>query len=93
MVFNFLDRPVLNNTGLKGYYDFQLKLTARDFQTMWTWAVINGGATVPPLGLPDALSLESLPNALKNLGFKLERGKGLIDVLVVDAIQRKPTEN
>jgi len=92
---NFLDRPVLNNTGLKGYYDFQMKLTPRDFQTMWLWAVIAGGGTVPPqaLGSPDALALESLPNALKNLGFKLERGKGLVDVLVIDSVQRKPTEN
>ena len=90
---NFLDRPVLNKTDLKGYYDFQLKLTARDFQTMWQWAVIAGGANVPPPALVDGLSLESLPNALKNLGFKLERGKGLIDVLVVDAVQRKPTDN
>ena len=90
---NFLDRPVLNKTNLKGYYDFQLKLTARDFQTMWQWAAIAGGANVPPPALMDGLSLESLPNALKNLGFKLERGKGLIDVLVIDAVQRKPTEN
>jgi len=90
---NFLDRPVLNNTGLKGYYDFQLKLTARDFQTMWQWAAIAGGVNVPPPALIDALSLESLPNALKSLGFKLERGKGFIDVLVIDAVQRKPTEN
>lgn len=90
---NFLDRPVLNTTNLKGYYDFQLKLTARDFQTMWMWAVINGGANVPPLVNVDALSLESLPNALKNLGLKLERGKGFIDVLVIDSVQRTPTEN
>jgi uncharacterized protein (TIGR03435 family) len=90
---NFLDRPVLNTTDLKGYYDFQMKLTARDFQTMWMWAVINGGGNVPPLAGVDALSLESLPNALKNIGFKLERGKGFIDVLVIDAVQRKPTEN
>ena len=52
------------------------------------WAVINGGANVPPLLNVDALSLESLPNALKNLGFKLERGKGFIDVLVIDDVQR-----
>jgi uncharacterized protein (TIGR03435 family) len=92
---SFLDKPVINATGLKGYYDFQLKLTARDFSTMFLWAAINGGANIPPeaAGGVDGLTLESLPNALKNLGFKLERGKGLIDVLVVDAIQRKPTEN
>ena len=92
---NLLDRPVINDTGLTGFYDFQLKLTARDFQTMWLWAIVNGsGKTLPPGALAvDALSLESLPNALKNLGFKLEKGKGLLDVLVIDAVQRKPTEN
>lgn len=90
---NFLDRPVLNTTDLKGYYDFQLKLTARDFQTMWMWAAIAGGANVPPPALVDGLSLESLPQALKTLGFKLERGRGFIDVLVIDAVQRTPTEN
>ena len=92
---NFMDRPVINSTGLTGYYDFQLKLTPRDFQTMWLWAVAAGsGADVSPAALGvDALALESLPNALKNLGFKLERGKGLIDVIVVDAVERKPTAN
>jgi uncharacterized protein (TIGR03435 family) len=90
-----MDRPVINSTGLTGYYDFQLKLTPRDFQTMWLWAVAAGsGADVSPAALGvDALALESLPNALKNLGFKLERGKGLIDVIVVDAVERKPTGN
>ena len=90
---NFLDRPVLNGTGLKGYYDFQLKLTARDFQTMWLWAMIAGGANVPPQALADGLSLESLPNALKKLGLTLERGKGPVEVLVIDSVQRTPTEN
>jgi uncharacterized protein (TIGR03435 family) len=92
---NFMDKPVLNNTGLKGYYDFQLKLSLSDFQTMWTWAVMAGGVIVPPQAQPraDGLSLELLPNSLKEVGFKLERGKGQIDVLVIDSIQKNPTEN
>jgi uncharacterized protein (TIGR03435 family) len=92
---NFMDRPVINNTGLKGYYDFTLKLSPRDFQTMWIWAAMAGGTVVPPQAVPtvDGLSLETLPNSLKELGLKLERGKGPIDVLVIDSIQKKPTEN
>ncbi len=92
---NFLDKPVINNTALNGYYDFELKLSAHDFQTMWLWAAMAGGANIPPglLGGTDASSLDTLPNAMKQLGFKLDRGKGLIDVLVIDTIERKPTEN
>jgi len=92
---NFMDRPVINNTGLKGHYDFRLNLSARDFQTMWIWAAMAGGAVIPPEAVPklDGLSLESLPNSLKEVGLKLDRGKGPIDVLVIDTIQRKPTDN
>jgi uncharacterized protein (TIGR03435 family) len=92
---NFMDRPVVNNTGLKGHYDFRLNLSARDFQTMWIWAAMAGGTVIPPDAIPkvDGLSLETLPNALKEAGLKLERGKGPVDVLVIDTIQRKPTEN
>src|SRR5262245_17660324 len=92
---NFMDRPVINNTGLKGNYDFRLNLSARDFQTMWIWAAMAGGAVIPPEAVPkvDGLSLDSLPNSLKEVGLKLDRGKGPIDVLVIDTIQRKPTDN
>jgi uncharacterized protein (TIGR03435 family) len=92
---NFMDRPVINNTGLKGHYDFRLKLSARDFQTMWIWAAMAGGAVIPPEAVPkvDGLSMDTLPNSLKETGLKLERGKGTIEVLVIDTIQRKPTDN
>ena len=92
---NFLDKPAINKTGLKGYYDFQLKLSTSDFQSMWTWAAMAGGMIVPPQAQPrgDGLSLELFPNSLKEAGFKLERGKGPIDVLVIDSMRRTPTEN
>jgi uncharacterized protein (TIGR03435 family) len=94
---NFMDRPVIDKTGLKGYYDFRLNLSPRDFQIMWIWAAMAGGADIPPavptVPTVDGLSLESLPNAPKEVGFKLERGKGPMNVLVIDSIQKKPTEN
>src|SRR5499427_6601293 len=63
---NFMDKPVVNNTGLKGYYDFSLKLSPMDFQTMFIWAVMNGGVNIPPESLPsaDGLSLDSLMGGL-----------------------------
>ena len=41
----------------------------------------------------DGLSLDSLMTALKQVGLKLDRGKGAVDVLTIDTVERKPTEN
>jgi len=95
---NFMDKPVINNTGLTGYYDFSLKLSPQDFQTMFIWAAMAGGSELPPelvrrMQQMDGLSLDSLMTALKQVGLKLDRGKGLVDVLSIDSVERKPTEN
>ena len=45
---NFMDKPVVNSTGLKGYYDFSLKLSPQDFQTMFIFAAMAGGSNIPP---------------------------------------------
>src|SRR5215470_3979690 len=67
---NFMDKPVVNNTGLKGYYDFSLKLSPMDFQTMFIWAAMAGGSNIPPELAPkiDGLSLDSLMSGLKQSG-------------------------
>jgi uncharacterized protein (TIGR03435 family) len=67
---NFMDKPVINNTGLTGYYDFSLKLSPQDFQTMFIWAAMAGGSELPPelvrrMQQMDSLSLDSLMTALK----------------------------
>jgi len=92
---NFMDRPVIDKTGLKGHYDFQWNLSPHDFQTMWIWAAMAGGSVIPPQAIPtgDGLSLDSMTSALKETGLKLDRGKGQIDVLVIDNIEKKPTDN
>jgi len=95
---NFMDKPVINNTGLTGYYDFSLKLSPQDFQTMFIWAAMAGGSELPPelvrrMQQMDGLSLDSLMTALKQVGLKLDRGKGLVDVLSIDTVEKKPTEN
>jgi len=92
---NFMDKPVVNNTGLKGYYDFSLKLSPMDFQTMFIWAAMAGGSNIPPELAPkiDGLSLDSLMSGLKQSGLKLGHGKAPVDVLIIDAVEKKPTEN
>jgi uncharacterized protein (TIGR03435 family) len=68
----FLDRPAIDQTGLKGRYDFQLKWTADDSR-----APTDG--TAPP-GLFTAIQ--------QQIGLKLEPAKAPVDVLIVDAVQR-----
>jgi uncharacterized protein (TIGR03435 family) len=92
---NFMDKPVINNTGLKGYYDFSLKLSPQDFQTMFIWAAMAGGSSIPQELAPkiDGLSLDSLRTSLRQAGLKLASSKGAVDVLVVDTVLKKPTDN
>jgi uncharacterized protein (TIGR03435 family) len=65
------DRPVVDQTGLNGRYDFQLKWTIDDSK-----APTDG--TVAP-GLFTAVQ--------EQIGLKLEPAKALVDVLVVDRVE------
>jgi bla regulator protein blaR1 len=70
--------PIMDKTGLKGNYNFQLK-----------WQREEAG---PESGLHDQ-TLPSIYVALpEQLGLKLESAKGPVDVLVVDHIEQ-PSEN
>jgi uncharacterized protein (TIGR03435 family) len=92
---DYLDRPrLINNTKLDGHYDFRLTLSPPDFQKMFMWALIKGGLVPPPAELTeDATSLDSLAKALKDVGLKLERAAAPIDALIIDSVQKKPTDN
>ena len=82
-------RPVSDKTELKGVYDFKLQFTPDD-------------RLQPPPGAPPSLRLPSPPadsnapslfDALQEqLGLKLESGKGLVEVIVIDHLE-KPLAN
>jgi uncharacterized protein (TIGR03435 family) len=75
---NQLGSPVMDATGLKAKYDFVLS---------WAWDPDSPGGAV-------AGSADSLVRGVQSqLGLKLERKKGLAEVLVVDHMERTPTEN
>jgi len=67
-----LDRPVVDQTGLKGRYDFELRWTTDEAQATAT-------ADAPP-GLFTALQ--------EQLGLKLEPERAPVDVLVIDKVER-----
>jgi uncharacterized protein (TIGR03435 family) len=78
-----LDKPVVDQTGIKGRYDFTLKW-APDFSQF-------GGHVPPPTEAPDAPP--SLFTAVQEqIGLKLDTTKTMVDVLVIDHVE-KPSEN
>ena len=83
---NVLDKPVVNQTGLTGRYDFALKFTPDSTQ------IANFGAGTP--GTPG--DLDAPPDIFaafqQQLGLKLESTKAAVDVMVIDKIER-PSDN
>jgi uncharacterized protein (TIGR03435 family) len=81
-----LDRPVVDQTGLAGRYDFTLNWTPDETQFK------GMGIRVPPPA-DTANAPPGLFTAIQEqLGLKFESTKAPVDVLVVDRIE-KPTEN
>jgi len=80
---SFIDRPVVDLTGLKGPYDIKLDWVPRPL-------VGNAadGATA------EAAAGSTVFDALdRQLGLKLEERKLPLPVIVIDHVERVPTEN
>ena len=81
-----LDKPVVDQTGLAGRYDFTLKWTPDEFQ-------FAGLGIKPPAPTDSADAPPDLFTAMQQqLGLKLESTKAPAEVLVIDHIE-KPSEN
>jgi uncharacterized protein (TIGR03435 family) len=77
-----LDRPVVDETGLAGTYDFDVEYARDSF-----------GADTAASGLPAEAAGPTFLEALKEqLGLRLVAQKGPVQVVVVDAVAR-PSEN
>jgi uncharacterized protein (TIGR03435 family) len=82
-----LGRPVIDKTGLTGFYDIKLQWTPELGQGQ----VAPGGPEPAPA--PPDISGPSIFTAIQEqLGLRLESSKGPVEVLVIDSVQ-KPAEN
>jgi uncharacterized protein (TIGR03435 family) len=77
-----LDRPVVDQTGLSGKYDFELE---------WTPDETQFGGTLPQ-GPPDTDRPGLFAAVQQQLGLRLEATRGPIDTMVINRVE-KPTEN
>jgi uncharacterized protein (TIGR03435 family) len=83
-----LNRPVIDKTGLTGFYDFSFPFAPEEVQS----AAVPSGA---PSGVPVApeSNLPTLAVAIEeHLGLRLESGKGPAPIIVIDRIE-KPSGN
>ncbi len=77
LLTNWVGKPVQDRTGLTGRYDFRLQRPA-----------LGGPSAQPAEGDPRP----SIPSALEDLGLKLESGRGSVETLVIDRVER-PSDN
>jgi uncharacterized protein (TIGR03435 family) len=91
----FLDKPLVDMTELKGAYDIAFELAPEDFRSMQIQSAITAGVTLPPevRRFAENASNDSLHTALASLGLRLESRKAPLDVLVIDRMDKSPTEN
>jgi uncharacterized protein (TIGR03435 family) len=87
----FVERPVIDGTDLKGKYDLTLDVGWADMMTM----ARGIGMNIPLQGPPGAMEPGSSAvfTAIQQYGLKLEPRKTAIEMLVVDHVEKTPTEN
>jgi uncharacterized protein (TIGR03435 family) len=95
MLSGQVGKPVTDASGLTGKYDITLS---------WADDGARGGAGNPPApadggafpvaGTPDADALPNIFAAIQEqLGLKLEAKKGMVDILVIDHVEKTPSDN
>ena len=91
-------RTVVDMTGLKGNYDVALDFSMADLIAMARAQGVNvpagaGGGAADANAASAPGGGASLTNAVQALGLKLEQRKAPVEQLIIDHIEKTPTEN
>ena len=98
MLTGFVDKPVVDMTELKGNYQIALDLSMEDLKA----AAAKAGVAIPsmpPAAGGAAAGAASDPagpaifGSIQQLGLKLESKKAPVQTIIVDSVEKKPTEN
>lgn len=106
---NQVDRPVVDMTGLSQRYDFTLDFAPDQAVLMAKMGAMAGGKMPPPValggggpvpgdagpqsGAPQTDAATAPVAVQEQLGLKLEPKKAAADILVIDHVEKTPTEN
>jgi uncharacterized protein (TIGR03435 family) len=91
-----LSSPVIDTTGLKGRYRVVLEVSLNDaFGARPAMTSASGDPTAVEIARTDmeAALLKGFNDGLRKLGLQLERRKGPVETVVVDRVEKTPTEN
>lgn len=91
----FVDRPIVDLTNVDGRYTVTFAVAQEDYMPMLIRSAVNAGITLPPQAMAqlDRPSMGSVEDGLKSVGLTIEARRAPLDVLVVDSIEKAPTEN
>ncbi len=91
----FVDRPVVDQTGRTERFNVAIELMPEDFTAAMIRSAVAAGIALPApaMRLLDTASPNAIPDAMKTLGLSLRSTKAPLDVLVVDSMEKTPTEN
>jgi uncharacterized protein (TIGR03435 family) len=108
-ISRFLDRPVVDQTGIEGNYDFALDISPEEMGGMiaqmkgamvMAGGPAGGGGPMPggpghggPEALPNAPEGGSIFQSIQSYGLKLEPKKAPMDMIAIDSAEKTPTEN
>ncbi len=96
LLAKFMDKPVLDMTGLNPstLFDISLELAPEDFTTMQMRGALQSGITLPSevARLADR-SPESLFAAMATAGLRFESRKAAQDVIVIDHADKTPSDD
>ena len=85
----FLDRPVVDMTGLTGRYNFTLEYSIEELRNL-VRASGADASRIPDMGGDPAISIFT---SVETLGLKMEPRKAPVEVVVIDSAQKTPTAN
>ncbi len=86
-LWRYVDRPVVDMTGLTGTYDLSLAYGVEELRNMLR--IVHVDRQISDNALPPA----SIFDSLKAVGLMLDARKSAMDVVVVDRIEKTPVEN
>jgi uncharacterized protein (TIGR03435 family) len=97
MLSNQLGTPVVDKTGLTGVFDFALDFAPDSLGGRGGPAGLPPPPPPPPGATPEAAAPSDLPPLMaaiqEQLGLKLDKTKGPLDMIIVDKGDKVPTEN
>jgi uncharacterized protein (TIGR03435 family) len=91
MLTSILGKPVIDRTGLTGYYRIALDIAREDAQNV-ARALGMGGPSAP-VGTPSDPAGGTMFQAVEQFGLRLDSRKEQIDTLIIDHIEKLPTAN